>query len=84
MLIDVTEVLVKPDYVLELRFENGERRCFDMAPYINQKPWLRIKDPASFAQATCQFGTVTWPGEIDIDLETLYERSVSVNEGKAA
>ena len=86
MLIDVTEVLAKPDYVLELKFENGERRRFDMTAYINQKPWARIKDPASFVQATCQFGTVTWPGEIDIDPETLYEKSVSIEpqHGKAA
>lgn len=86
MLIDVTEILAKPDYVLELRFENGEIRRFDMAPYINQKPWSRIKDPASFVQATCQHGTVIWPGEIDIDPETLYEKSVSIKpqHGKAA
>lgn len=86
MLIDVTEVLVKPDYVLELRFENGEQRRFDMKTYMDEKPWVRIKDPALFAQAMCQFGTVAWPGEIDIDPETLYEKSVSMEpqHGKAA
>ena len=84
MLIDVKEVLAKPDYVLELRFENGEHRRFDMAPYMNEKPWARIKDASVFAQAYCHLGTVTWPGNIDIDPETLYERSVSITEGKAA
>lgn len=86
MLIDVTEVLVKADYVLELRFENGEQRRFDMKTYMDEKPWVRIKDPALFAQAMCQFGTVAWPGEIDIDPETLYEKSVSMEpqHGKAA
>jgi len=75
MLLDVTRVEVKPDYILELEFENGERRRFDMAPYMDQKPWVKLKDSPLFASAYCHLGTVTWPGNIDIDPETLYELS---------
>ena len=42
MLLDVTHVTVKPDFTLFLEFENGERRRFDMAAYIDQKPWVRL------------------------------------------
>lgn len=76
MLLDVTHVTVKPDFTLFLEFENGERRRFDMAVYIDQKPWVRLKSGNAFQGAFVENGTVVWPGNIDIDPETLYEYSV--------
>ena len=76
MLLDVTHVTVKPDFTLFLEFENGERRRFDMAAYIDQKPWVRPKSGNAFQGAFVENGTVVWPGNIDIDPETLYEYSV--------
>lgn len=76
MLFDVTHVTVKPDFTLFLEFENGERRRFDMAAYIDQKPWVRLKSGNAFQGAFVENGTVVWPGNIDIDPETLYEYSV--------
>ncbi len=77
-LLDVVEVSVFPNYQLRLRFESGERRVFDMSPYMRKTPFDRIKDPAAFAKAYVALGTVVWPGEIDIDPETLYDRSLPV------
>ena len=77
MLLDVTNVTVQPGFTLLLVFENGERRSFNMADYIDQKPWVRLKTGNSFQAAFVDNGTVTWPGNIDIDPETLYEYSVS-------
>jgi hypothetical protein len=76
MLLDVTHVSVQPDFTLFLEFENGERRRFNMAAYIDQKPWIRLKSGKVFLGAFVENGTVAWPGNIDIDPETLYERSV--------
>ena len=75
MLLDVTLVTVKPDFTLFLEFENGERRRFDMAAYIDQKPWVRLKSGNAFQGAFVENGTVVWPGNIDIAPETLYNRS---------
>lgn len=36
-LLDVLKVEVKPDYVLLLEFENGEKRVFDMTPYMQKQ-----------------------------------------------
>ena len=77
MLLDVTHVMVQPGFTLLLVFENGERRSFNMADYIDQKPWVRHKTGNYFQAAFVENGTVTWPGNIDIDPETLYEYSVS-------
>ena len=76
MLLDVTHVTVRPGFTLFLEFENGERRRFDMTSYIDQKPWVRLKSGNAFQGTFVENGTVAWPGNIDIDPETLYEYSV--------
>jgi len=80
MLLDVTDVTVQPGFTLFLEFDNGERRRFDMAAYIDQKPWVRLKSENAFHGAFVENGTVVWPGNIDIDPETLYERSVPLTD----
>lgn len=74
-LLDVVSVEAKADYTLLLEFENGERRVFDMLPYLDKKPFMRLKGSPLFALASVDYGTVVWPGEIDIAPETLYDRS---------
>ncbi len=57
-------------------FNSGERRRFDMRPYLRYPVFRRLENPGYFALARVDYGTVTWPGDIDIAPETLYERSV--------
>ena len=78
MLLDIIHVSVQSDFVLFLDFENGERRAFNMKAYLDQKPWSRLKPGNVFQGAFIENGTVAWPGNIDIDPETLYERSVLI------
>ncbi len=75
-LLDVTNVNVLPDYHLLLEFENGERRLFNMGPYLQKKPFVRLKGSPLFNLARVDYGTVVWPGDIDIAPETLYDQSV--------
>ena len=75
MLLDIVHVQPGPLYTLELEFENGEKRRFNMAPYMDQKPWVHLKPVPLFQLAHIENGTVAWPGNIDIDPETLYEKS---------
>ena len=51
-----------------------------MMAYLKQKPWSRLKSGNVFQSAFIENGTVAWPGNIDIDPETLYELSVLVDE----
>ena len=74
-LLDVIEVKARPDYRLDVTFENGEERIFDMAPYMEKKPFNRIKKGPIFLRAKVEYGTVVWPGHIDIAPETLYHNS---------
>ncbi len=77
-LLDVCSVEAKPDYTLALVFENGEKRIFDMSSYLDQKPFCKLKSTPLFLKATVAYGTVVWPGNIDIAPETLYARSVPI------
>ena len=75
MLIDVVSVRTTPDFQLELAFQNGEQRRFDMRPLLTMRPWSRISSSQLFHEAKIAYGTVIWPGEIDIAPETLYDDS---------
>ena len=78
VLLDVTEVEVRAGYCLRLLFENGERRDFDMTPYLDKRPYLHLQEESQFALAAVAYGTVVWPGDIDIAPETLYAQSRAV------
>lgn len=83
-LLDVLSVKVHPGYRLELAFENGEHRIFDMSRYMDKKPFNRLKDSPVFNCANVDYGTVVWPGDIDIAPETLYDRSVPLDDSTLA
>lgn len=75
MIPEIAAVQVQPEYRLMLLYTNGEARLFDASPYLERGVFTRLKDFNLFAQARLAFGTVTWPGELDIAPETLYLRS---------
>jgi hypothetical protein len=74
-LLDVINVEVLPDYKLVLTFENKEIRLFNMVQYMDLKPYNKLKGTPLFRLAKVEYGTVVWPGEIDIAPETLYSES---------
>ena len=76
MLIDIVNVRPHPDFRLDLEFENGERRVFDMRPLLVLRPWNRISNLHIFQRVRVDYGTLVWPGGIDIAPETLYDESI--------
>ncbi len=68
---------VKPqeDYCLLLTFENGEKRVFDLKPYLEKPVFKRLKNAVLFKTARVVSGSVEWQGEIDLSYDTLYLES---------
>ena len=77
-LLDIVKVQPRKDNTLLLLFENQEKRLFDMTPYLNKKPFTKLKKLPLFMKATVKYGTVAWPGNIDIAPETLWDASMRV------
>ncbi|MCK7582578.1 MAG: DUF2442 domain-containing protein [Chromatiales bacterium] len=71
MLLDVTAVEVRPDFLLRLDFENGERRSFDMRPLLERRPFDRLKNAVVFRLARVEGGTVVCPAT-SISRQRLY------------
>ena len=76
----VVSVSTREDFHLELRFNTGEMRLFDVRPYLDKGVFQRLRDRALFDQAYIAFDTVCWPGNLDIAPETLYDRSTPMPE----
>lgn len=75
-LLDVVGVEARRDYTLLLEFENGERRWFDMNPFLTRKPFLPLTSIPLFLSVRIEHGTLAWPGDVDIAPDTLYHLSV--------
>ncbi len=72
----INHVIADSGYTLTLTFTNGEQRQVDMQPYLHFPVYQPLKNPGFFALAKIDYGTVVWPGDIDIAPETLYADSV--------
>jgi hypothetical protein len=71
----VAQVEAIDDRRLRLLFTNGERRNFDITPYLEIGVFRSLSDPRLFRAARARAGSVEWPGEIDLSYDTLYLES---------
>jgi hypothetical protein len=80
MYFSVKQVEPKPDYLLLLTFENGEKRQFDMKPYLSIGIFRELQDIRLFNTVHISFNSVAWDNEADFDPEVLYGKSQPVNK----
>jgi len=71
---------VKPleDYLLELVFDNGERRIFDVKPYLQYKPFEKLKDIEEFNTVKIGGLSIEWKNGEDICPDELYNNSKKI------
>ena len=70
------KVMALPDYCLEVEFMDGTLGTVHMKERVaNPKAGVfkALKDPELFKQAYIEYGVVTWPGEIDLAPDVMYE-----------
>ena len=77
----VISVMPLPEFRLEVAFESGERRLFDVKPYLGRGVFRQLQDPAVFKTAHVVAGSVEWTGETPLSspalsFDTLYAEGV--------
>ena len=69
-------VRVTAPYRLEVRFADGTAGEVDMSRLIDAPDagvFARLRDPVEFARAYIEHGAVTWPGELDLAPDAMYD-----------
>jgi hypothetical protein len=72
---------VKPefDYTLFLVFENGEKKRFDVKPYLDIGIFKELHNRDFFNSVRPFLGSIQWNGGQDFCPDMLYEESLSVS-----
>lgn len=66
------------EYMLWVRFNNGETRIFDFAPLLNMPAFAPLADKETFKGVYIDYGVPVWNnGDIDIAPEMLYSNGVA-------
>ena len=68
---------VKPlkNYMLEIIFENGEKKQFDVKPYMNFKIFKELQDVKEFQKVKISGLSIQWENGADICPDELYNNS---------
>lgn len=74
----VIDVKTLEGFRLLLTFSNGEKREFDMTPYLNTGVFKELKDKQLFNTAKAFMGTVSWKNGQDLCPDTFWLDSVPV------
>ena len=64
------------EYRLRVKFSDGAAGIVDMARLVHSPEagvFAALLDPAVFAQVEIEYGTVTWPGELDLAPDAMYD-----------
>ena len=75
MSILVKAVEPTENYNLILTFDNGEKRRFDMNPFLSKGDYKELKDVSKFNSVRIDSNTLVWDNEADIDHSVLYKYS---------
>ena len=68
----VTHIRPLKNYRLDVTFDSGERRRFDLTPYLDRGIFVRLRNRSIFHAARVVAGSVEWPGGLDLSYDTLY------------
>ena len=68
----VKAVSVAEDFQLLLTFESGERKIFDVKPYLNIGVFKELKDKNIFNSVRINMGSISWKNGQDLCPDTLY------------
>ena len=75
MYLSVVNVKPLEEYKLFLKFENDEKRIFDVKPFLEIGKYTELKNINLFNSVKISFDSIEWANNIDFDPEFLYKKS---------
>lgn len=69
------DVKILEDYILEITFDNGEKKQFDVKPYMKFKIFKELKDKNKFKKVKISGLSIEWENGADICPDELYNNS---------
>lgn len=79
MLHRIKQVTPQQDFTLILAFDNGEKRRFDIKPFLDKGVFVSLQQYEKFSKVHVCDGAIEWPGEIDLCADMLFEKSQQIN-----
>jgi len=77
----VKNVKAIDEYKLLLTFTNGEKKVFDVKPYLDKGFFKQLKDKNYFKNVKPFLGSIQWQNGQDFCPDTLYLESEIYNKG---
>ena len=76
----LTTVIPRENYHLELHYVTGEKKLFDVSPYISGSWFGELRDPSYFRAVRLlpDGHHIEWPNEQDLAPHELYELSLPI------
>lgn len=74
---DVIAVSPQANYCLLVTFATGERKQFDVKPYLQYPVFQKLSKPGYFEKARVEHGTVVWDEQIDLSPDSLYLKGLA-------
>lgn len=79
----VAEVSPLPGFRLSVRFNDGTEGYVSMSGFINSPAagvFEALRDEELFSMVSLYYGAVTWPGELDLAPDAMYESICKTGE----
>ena len=74
----IVDFKVLPNFKIEIRFADGTSGIADLSPRLSQGPlgdgFDPLCDETTFSQVFLDHGALTWPGDIDLAPDAMYQR----------
>jgi hypothetical protein len=74
----IREVEPTENYNLILTFDTGEKRRFDMNPFLSKGDYKELRDIDKFNSVRIESDTLVWENDADIDQSVLYKYSKAI------
>lgn len=75
---DVVVVSTQADFCLLVTFATGERKQFDVKPYLHHPVFQKLTKPGYFDKVRVEYGTVVWDEQTDLSPDSLFVEGIGV------